>query len=161
MTLSVRPAALGDAPLVFAMIRELGEYERLSHEIDATPEMIEEALFGDAPKVFCDIAEHRGEAAGFALWFYSFSTFRGRCGLYLEDLYVRPQARGHGLGKALLANLAKRCVAESLARLEWQVLDWNEPSIAFYKAQGAETLDDWTRCRVTGEALWRLADQAR
>ncbi|WP_460448789.1 GNAT family N-acetyltransferase [Alsobacter sp. SYSU BS001988] len=161
MTLSVRPAARGDAPLVFAMIRELGEYERLSHEIDATPEMIGEALFGEAPKVFCDIAEHRGEASGFALWFYSFSTFRGRCGLYLEDLYVRPQARGHGLGKALLANLAKRCVAENLARLEWQVLDWNEPSIAFYKAQGAETLDDWTRCRVTGEALWRLADQAR
>jgi GNAT superfamily N-acetyltransferase len=161
MTIIIRPASPGDAPLVFAMIRELGAYERLSHEIDATPEMIAEALFVETPRVFCDIAERQGEAAGFALWFYSFSTFRGRHGLYLEDLYVRPQARGHGLGKALLAHLAKRCVTENLARLEWQVLDWNEPSIAFYKAQGAEMMNDWIKCRVTGEALWRLADQAR
>ncbi|GGH27313.1 N-acetyltransferase [Alsobacter metallidurans] len=161
MNQHIRPAVRGDAPLVMQLIRELGEYERLAHEIDATPEMIGEALFGEEPRVFCDIAEWAGQPVGFALWFYNFSTFRGRHGIYLEDLFVRPDARGHGLGKALLANLAKRCVAENLARLEWQVLDWNEPSIAFYKAQGAETLDDWLKCRVTGEALWRLADQAR
>ena len=134
---------------------------RLSHEIDATPEMIGEALFGEAPRVFCDIAEHRGEPSGFALWFYSFSTFRGRYGIYLEDLYVRPAGPGHGLGKALLANLAKRCVAENLraARVVGSRLERAVDRLL--QAQGAETLDDWTTCRVTGEALWRLADQAR
>jgi diamine N-acetyltransferase len=123
--------------------------------------MIAGALFGPAPRVFCDIAEWHGQPAGFALWFYNFSTFRGRHGIYLEDLFVRPAQRGHGLGKALLAHLARRCVTENLARLEWSVLDWNTPSIDFYKAQGAVMLDGWTTCRVTGEALWRLADQAR
>jgi GNAT superfamily N-acetyltransferase len=157
----IRPARPDDATLVFDLVRELAEYERLSEDVDATPDMLAEALFGPSPRVFCDIAEWRGEPMGFALWFYNFSTFRGRHGIYLEDLYVRPAARGHGLGKALLANLAKRCVAENLARLEWSVLDWNEPSIAFYKQRGAELLDGWTTCRVTNAALWRLADQAR
>jgi diamine N-acetyltransferase len=161
MVTSIRPARPDDATLVFDLVRELAEYERLSEDVDATPDMLAEALFGPSPRVFCDIAEWRGEPMGFALWFYNFSTFRGRHGIYLEDLYVRPAARGHGLGKALLANLAKRCVAENLARLEWSVLDWNEPSIAFYKQQGAELLDGWTTCRVTNAALWRLADQAR
>ena len=157
----IRPARPADAALVFALIRELAEYERLSGDVDATQEMIAQALFGAAPRVFCDIAEWHGEPVGFALWFYNYSTFRGRHGIYLEDLFVRPSARGHGLGKALLANLARRCVAEQLARLEWSVLDWNEPSIDFYKMQGAELLDGWTTCRVTDAALWRLADQAR
>lgn len=157
----VRAARPSDAGLIFALVRELAEYERLSHEVDATEDFLAAALFGERPRVFCDIAEWHGEGVGFALWFYNFSTFRGRHGIYLEDLYVRPAQRGHGLGKLLLANLARRCVAEDLARLEWSVLDWNQPSIDFYKAQGARLLDDWTTCRVTGEALWRLADGAR
>ncbi|MEJ1937043.1 GNAT family N-acetyltransferase, partial [Nostoc sp. NIES-2111] len=98
---------------------------------------------------------------GFALWYYTFSTFVGRHGIYLEDLYVRPAFRGHGCGKLLLATLAKRCVAENLGRLEWAVLDWNTPSIDFYRSQGAALMDEWTTCRVTGAALWRLADHAR
>jgi diamine N-acetyltransferase len=156
--MTIRSAKPADAALIFALVRELAEYEQLSHAVDATEPMIAEALFGDAPRAFCDIAEWKGEACGLALWFYNFSTFRGRHGIYLEDLFVRPSFRGHGLGKALLANLARRCVAENLARLEWSVLDWNEPSIAFYKAQGAELLDGWTTCRVSDQALWRLAE---
>jgi diamine N-acetyltransferase len=157
----IRPATPADAGLVFDLVHELAVYERLEADVDATPAMIADALFGPAPRVFCDIAEWQGQPAGFALWFYNFSTFRGRHGIYLEDLFVRPAQRGHGLGKALLARLARRCVTENLARLEWSVLDWNTPSIDFYKAQGAVMLDGWTTCRVTGEALWRLADQAR
>ncbi|MFZ4533513.1 MAG: GNAT family N-acetyltransferase [Alsobacter sp.] len=157
----IRPATSADAGLVFDLVHELAVYERLEADVDATPAMIAEALFGPAPRVFCDLAEWQGQPAGFALWFYNFSTFRGRHGIYLEDLFVREAQRGHGLGKALLAHLARRCVAENLARLEWSVLDWNTPSIDFYKAQGAVMLDGWTTCRVTGEALWRLAEQAR
>ena len=107
--------------------------------------------------MFCDLAEVDGAVAGFALWFYTFSTFVGRHGIYLEDLFVRPEYRGQGLGKALIGNLARRCVAENLGRLEWSVLDWNEPAIDFYRSQGARLLDDWTMCRVDGEALGRLA----
>jgi len=157
----IRPATPADSGLVFDLVHELAVYERLEADVDATPEMIAGALFGPSPRVFCDIAEWHGQPAGFALWFYNFSTFRGRHGIYLEDLFVRPAQRGHGLGKALLAHLARRCVTENLARLEWSVLDWNTPSIDFYKAQGAVMLDGWTTCRVTGSALWRLADQAR
>ena len=157
----IRPATPADSGLVFDLVHELAVYERLEADVDATPEMIAGALFGPAPRVFCDIAEWHGQPAGFALWFYNFSTFRGRHGIYLEDLFVRPAQRGHGLGKALLAHLARRCVTENLARLEWSVLDWNTPSIDFYKAQGAVMLDGWTTCRVTGSSLWRLADQAR
>jgi GNAT superfamily N-acetyltransferase len=119
--------------------------------------MITAALFGPNPRVFCDIAEWEDEPAGFALWFYSFSTFRGRHGIYLEDLFVRPAFRGRGLGKALLARLARRCAEEGLARLEWGVLDWNEPSIAFYRSLGAIAMDGWTKNRLDGEALARLA----
>jgi len=103
--------------------------------------------------VFCQIADWNGKPAGFALWFYTFSTFLGRHGIWLEDLFVRPDMRGHGIGKALLVNLAQRCVAENLGRLEWAVLDWNQPSIDFYQSQGAVFMDDWRRCRVSGEAL--------
>jgi diamine N-acetyltransferase len=157
----VRPATRADSAVIFAFIRELAEYEKLSHAVDATEEGIADALFGDNPRVFCDIVERHNKPVGFALWFYNFSTFRGKHGIYLEDLYVRPHDRGHGCGKALLANLARRCVAEGLARFEWSVLDWNEPSIGFYKSLGAMLLDDWTICRVTDQALWRLADEAR
>lgn len=157
-TVSIREATPDDAALIFAFIRELAEYENLLDEVDATQEMLAEALFGTTPRAFCDIGELDGEAVGLALWFYNFSTFRGRHGIYLEDLFVRPKARGAGVGKALLARLAKRCVAENLARLEWSVLDWNEPSINFYKAQGAVLMDGWTTCRTEGHALWRLAE---
>lgn len=158
MTLNIRPARPGEAGLVLQLVRELADYERLLDRVVATPEMMDAALFGPAPRVFCDIAEWHGEPVGMALWFYNFSTFEGRCGIYLEDLFVRPELRGKGIGRALLAHLAGRCRDENLARLEWSVLDWNAPSIAFYKAQGAELMDGWTTCRVSGPALANLAE---
>lgn len=158
MTLSIRTAHPADAPLIYRFIRELAEYERLLDAVSATEADIADALFGPAPRVFCDIAEVGGSPVGFALWFYNFSTFRGRCGIYLEDLYVRPDARGKGAGKALLARLARRCVEEGLGRLDWAVLDWNAPSIAFYDSLGAEALADWITRRLSGDALARLAD---
>jgi GNAT superfamily N-acetyltransferase len=154
----IRPAARDDNALVLSFVRELADYERLSHEVEASEQMLAEALFGPSPRVFCDIAESDGAPAGFALWFYTFSSFRGRHGLWLEDVFVRPQFRGRGLGKALLAHLARRCVAEGLGRFEWSVLDWNAPSIAFYEAQGARIMQEWKICRMTGEALATLAD---
>jgi GNAT superfamily N-acetyltransferase len=160
VSLTIRPAIPSDAALVFSLVRELAEYERLLHEVEATREEIAEALFGDRPKVFADIAEWQGEPAGFALWFYNFSTFRGRHGIYLEDLFVRPQLRGHGIGKALLETLAARCEQEALARLEWSVLNWNEPSIGFYRSLGAIAKDDWTVYRLSGAALARLGARA-
>ena len=158
MSLSLRPARPGDAALVLALIRELAEYERLTHEVDASEAAIEAALFGATPRVFCELAEWEDAPAGLAIWFYSFSTFRGRHGIYLEDLFVRPQFRGRGVGRALLASLARRCVAEDLPRLEWSVLDWNEPAIRFYRSLGAVQMDDWTVYRLAGDALERLAD---
>jgi GNAT superfamily N-acetyltransferase len=160
MSLLIRRARSDEAGLVLAFIRELAEYEKLSHEVEATEAMIAQALFGDNPKLHCAISEWDGEAVGFAAWFVNFSTFSGRHGCYLEDLYVRPSHRGKGLGKALLTWLAKECVDNGGARLQWAVLDWNAPSIAFYKSLGAVMLDDWTLCRVTGPALTRLAEQA-
>lgn len=165
--LKLRPAEARDAAEVLALIRELADYERLLDEVDATPEGLSAALFGPAPRVFCDIAEWHGSAdgapavAGFALWFYNFSTFRGRHGIYLEDLFVRPAFRGRGIGRALLAGLAARCVREDLARLEWSVLDWNEPALDFYRSLGARAMKDWIPHRVTGEALTALAREAR
>lgn len=155
--LTLRPAQADDAAEILALIRELADYERLLHEVDATPEGLHAALFGPTPRVFCDLAEQDGVIAGFALWFYSFSTFRGRHGIYLEDLFVRPAMRGHGIGRALLADLAARCLREDLARLEWSVLDWNEPALAFYRTLGARGMKDWIPHRVTGEALLMLA----
>jgi GNAT superfamily N-acetyltransferase len=154
--LAIRDATADDAPAILRFIADLAEYERLSHEAVATEEDIRRELFGDAPKVFCQIAEWDGRPAGFALWFYTFSTFLGRRGIWLEDLFVDPAHRGRGIGKALLADLAARCVREGLGRFEWAVLDWNEPSIEFYRSQGAIFMDEWRRCRVTGEALSRL-----
>ncbi len=156
MTVSIRPARAEDAALIVRFIADLAAYEKLSHEAKATEADIVRDLFGPSPKVFCDIAEADGVPVGFALWFYTYSTFQGRPGIWLEDLYVDPLARGQGAGKALLQQLARRCVAEGLGRLEWWVLDWNSPSIHFYQSQGAELLDDWTKCRVDGEALTRL-----
>lgn len=157
MTLSIRPARPGEAGLVLAFVRELADYERLAHEVEATEAMLDAALFGAQPTVFCEFAEWDGEPVGFALWFRNFSSFRGRNGIYLEDIFVRPAHRGKGIGKALLRHLAARCAAEDWTRLEWAVLDWNAPSIEFYKAQGARLMDDWTICRAEGPALARLA----
>jgi len=157
MSVSVRAARPADAAVILGFIRALAEYERLAHEAQASLADVERDLFGPAPRVFCDIAEAEGEAVGFALWFYNYSTFRGRHGIWLEDLFVVPESRGRGAGKALLKRLAERCAAEDLGRLEWAVLDWNAPSIAFYDSLGAAALDDWTTRRLTGEALRRLA----
>ena len=156
-TIAIRPAAPGDALIIHAFILELAEYERLAHAAVATIADVEQALFGAKPRAFCDVAETQGVPIGFALWFYSFSTFVGRAGIWLEDLYVRPEARGKGAGNALLAGLASRCAEENLGRLEWAVLDWNAPSIAFYDALDAEALTGWTTRRLTGNALLRLA----
>jgi GNAT superfamily N-acetyltransferase len=155
--LVIRAAVPADAPLIFGFVRELAEYERLSHAVDATQADVARDLFGPAPRVFCDIVEDAGEPIGFALWFYNYSTFKGRHGIYLEDLFVRPTARGKGAGKALLRRLAQRCVDEGLGRLEWAVLDWNQPAIGFYDALGAQAMSEWIVRRLTGEALERLA----
>lgn len=156
MTLSIRSARPGEAGLVLRFVRELAEYEKLLHEVDATEADLDDALFGENPKVFCDIAEWAGEPVGFALWFYTYSTFRGRHGIWLEDLYVQPEQRGRGIGKALIAQLAKRCVDEGLPRLAWWVLNWNEPSRVFYRSIGAKAQDEWTVKRLEGEALAKL-----
>lgn len=160
MSLAIRRARPDDVPQVASLIRELAAYEKLSHEVEATAAMIEEALFSKEPRLFCEIAEWNGEVAGFAVWFLNFSTFAGRFGIYLEDLFVRPQFRGNGIGKALLAHLAKTCVENGWARLQWAVLDWNKPSIAFYRSLGAVLMDEWTLCRITGPALDALAEKA-
>lgn len=157
MSVTVRVASPADAPLILQFIRDLAEYERLLHEVEATEEDMRRDLFGENPRAFCEIAEADGQPVGFALWFYNYSTFRGRAGIYLEDLFVKPEARGLGAGKALLRRLAQRCVEADLGRLEWAVLDWNAPSIAFYDSLGAAAKDDWTVRRLDGEALARLA----
>lgn len=160
MTISIRPAVPADAALIHALVVELAAYERLAHEVRSTPASFTAALFGERPRAFCDIAEWAGEPVGLALWFYDFSTFEGRHGIFLEDLYVRAAHRGRGLGVALLARLARRCDDEGLTRLQWNVLDWNAPSIGFYRGLGATLLDAWTGCRLSGEALRRLAERA-
>jgi GNAT superfamily N-acetyltransferase len=159
VTLSIRAARRADAALVLQFVRELAEYEKLAHECVATDAMIDAALFGPSPRVFCDIAEWIDEPVGFALWFLNFSTFSGKAGLYLEDLFVRDSHRGKGIGKALMVHLARKCAENGWGHLQWVVLDWNKPSIDFYKSLGAEMLDEWTGVRVAGDALTRLAAQ--
>lgn len=154
----VRSATVEDVPLILDLIRELAEYEKLSHEVDATEDSLLEWLFGDRPVAEALVAEHGGEAAGFALFFHNFSTFLGKPGIYLEDLYVRPRFRRTGIGKAMLARLARLTKERGCGRLEWSVLDWNEPSIRFYESLGAVAMDDWTVHRVSGKALERLSD---
>jgi GNAT superfamily N-acetyltransferase len=153
VSLVIRAARPEDSALIFALVRELADYEKLAGEIDATETMVAAALFGPSPRLFCDIAEWQGKPAGFAVWFLNFSTFRGRHGIYVEDIFVRPVFRQRGIGKALMARLAQRCVNEGYARFEWAVLDWNAPSIAFYKSIGAQVLDEWRICRLSGQAL--------
>jgi len=160
MTPFIRPARRGEAGLVLQFIRELAEYEKLTDECVATEAMIDTALFGQNPRVFCDFAEWSGEAVGFAFWYLTFSTFSGKYGLYLEDLFVRPSHRGKGIGKALMIHLAGKCADNDCDHFQWSVLDWNTPSIDFYKSLGAEMLDEWTGVRVSGDALRRLAERA-
>jgi GNAT superfamily N-acetyltransferase len=157
MSVTIRRVRPGEAGLVLSFIRDLAGYEKLAHEMEATEADIDAALFGNEPRVFCDIAEWNGEPGGFALWFLNFSTFSGRAGIYLEDIFVAPDLRGNGLGKALLVHLAKTCVDNGWSRLQWSVLDWNAPSIEFYKSLGAVLMDEWTVCRVSDGALSRLA----
>lgn len=156
MALSIRGAVPDDAALIMKFIRDLAAYEKLLDEVEATEADISRELFESDPKVFCELAFWHGAPAGFALWYYTFSTFQGRHGIWLEDLFVEPEVRGEGIGKALLTHLAGRCVREGLGRLEWAVLDWNAPSIDFYRSQGAVFMSEWERCRLTGDALARL-----
>ncbi|MBD9369914.1 GNAT family N-acetyltransferase [Xanthomonas sp. XNM01] len=155
--ITLRPARRDDLPLILALIGELAEYERLAHEAVASEEDLFKALFGPRPVIEVVIAEADGQPAGFALFFASFSTFLGKPGLYLEDLFVRPAFRGRGIGKRLMVHLAGLCVERGYGRFEWSVLDWNAPSIAFYRSLGAVPMDEWTVQRVQGDALRMLA----
>ena len=155
--LNIRTATEADFPLILQFIRDLAEYERLAHACVATEESVRETLFGARPYAEVIIAEYAGAPAGFALFFHNYSTFLARPGIYLEDLYVRPELRGHGIGKALLARLASLAMERKCGRLEWAVLNWNESAIRFYRSLGAEPQTEWTVYRVTGEALERLA----
>lgn len=157
MTVSIRSATSADLPLIAQFIRDLADYEKLAHEVRFDEAQLGQKLFGPRPYAEVVIGELDGAAQGFALFFHNFSTFEGRPGIYLEDLFVRPAARGSGLGKALLAHLAQLCVERDCARLEWSVLDWNEPAIGFYKTLGAKMMDEWTVMRVDGDALTGLA----
>ena len=157
MNLQVRGAVASDVALIHNFIGALAEYEKLAHEVEITLADVERDLFAPSPRLYCDIAEAEGKPIGFAIWFYNYSTFQGRHGIYLEDLFVVPEARGLGGGKALLRSLAQRCATEGLGRLEWAVLDWNAPSIAFYDSLGATAKAEWITRRLSGEALENLA----
>jgi GNAT superfamily N-acetyltransferase len=159
MTLSIRPARPGDAALVTAFVRELAEYEKLTHECETTEAMIEEALFSQNPRVFCDIVVWNGEPIGNAIWYLTFSTFTGRTGLYLEDLFVRPALRSHGIGRALLREHARIARARDCGRMEWAVLDWNEPALKFYKSLGARPMNEWIVHRLTATEIAKLAEE--
>lgn len=155
--LAIRSATRADIPLILKFIQGLAEYEKLSHECEATEEQLEKTLFGERPAAEVVIAHRANVAAGFALFFHNYSTFLARPGIYLEDLFVDPEQRGHGVGRALLAHLAQLAVERGCGRFEWSVLDWNEDAIRFYEGLGAQPMSDWTIYRVTGEALQKLA----
>jgi GNAT superfamily N-acetyltransferase len=154
---TLRPARPDDVQDLLRLIRELAEFERLSHLVVATPELLAEHLFGPRPSAEAVVADAQGQVVGFALYFMNFSTFLGRPGLYLEDLYVQPAQRGRGLGRALLSHLGALAVARGCGRFEWSVLDWNEKAIRLYRHMGAQVLPDWRICRVTGDALQAFA----
>jgi GNAT superfamily N-acetyltransferase len=158
--LEIAPATRADVPLILALIGELADYEKLGHEAVASEESVASALFGDQPTAEAVIARTAGNCAGFALFFHNFSTFAGKPGLYLEDLFVRPEFRGRAIGKALLTHLAALAVARGCARFDWQVLDWNQPARDFYESLGARPVSAWINYRMTGDALEKLASQA-
>ena len=157
----IRPSTVHDAALILGFIRELAEYEKLAHEVTATEQDIQAQLFGPKPKAECVIAEHDGKPIGFALYFHNFSTFVGKPGLYLEDLYIKPEFRGRGCGRQLLSYLAKLALARGCERFEWAVLDWNAPAIQFYASLGARMMQSWRINRLNGSALQKLAAETR
>ena len=153
----IRPARPVDVPAIYQLIRDLADYEHALPEVTGTEDDLHRSLFGPKPAVYAHVAEHEGQVGGFALWFLNYSTWVGQHGIYLEDLYVKPELRGLGLGRALLAELAALCVERGYGRLEWWVLDWNEPARGFYASLGATSMDEWTVHRLTGHALAELA----
>ncbi len=155
--MTVRPVRPDDVPAVVGLVRELADYEHALHEVRMTEEQLHAALFGESPALFGHVAVVGDAVVGTALWFLDFSTWRGTHGIYLEDLYVQPQHRGAGLGRELLQTLAALCVERGYSRLQWSVLDWNAPSIAFYRAAGAVPMDGWTAFRLTDDALTGFA----
>ena len=156
--MSIREATQADLPLITSLVRELAEYEKLAHQAVATEADFAESLFGPSPKAYALIVEHEGQPAGFAIYFYNYSTFLGRPGIYVEDVFVRPEFRRNGFGRALFKYLAQKAVAEKCGRMEWWVLDWNEPAINFYRGLGAVPMDEWTVQRLTGDALKSFAE---
>ena len=156
--MSIRPATRADLPLIATLVRELAEYERLAHQAVATETDFDKALFSPSPRAYALIVEHEGQPAGFAIYFYNFSTFLGRPGIYVEDVFIRPEFRRNGLGQAIFKYLAQKAVAENCGRVEWWVLDWNEPAIRFYSGLGAVPMNEWTVQRLTGDALLRFAE---
>jgi GNAT superfamily N-acetyltransferase len=155
--MSIRPAGIDDAEEILALIYELALYEKAPDEAKATREQVVQSFFSENPQVFCDLVEVDGELAGLAIWFLNYSTWQGKHGIYLEDLFIRPQYRGRGFGKALLKHLAAICEERGYGRFQWWVLDWNEPAIEFYKSLGAVAMDEWTVYRVSEQALTELA----
>ena len=158
---TIRSVTHADVPTLFSLIQALADYEKLSDAVTGSPDQLEEHLFGDRPYIEAIAADHAGQVVGFALFFYSYSTFLTKPGIYLEDLFVLPDYRGQRIGKALLTYLAQLAVDRGCGRLEWSVLDWNEPAIGFYKRMGATVLPDWQTCRVTGDALTAMAQQSQ
>ncbi|NOZ32790.1 MAG: GNAT family N-acetyltransferase [Alphaproteobacteria bacterium] len=157
MSANIRAAIASDAAAIISFIAELAEFEKLGDEVQVTEADIVRDLFSDTPRVFCEIIEWDGEAVGFGLWYYTYSTFRGRHGIWLEDLFIEQEFRGRGLGKKLMAHMAGKCVTNGLGRLEWWVLDWNRPAIDFYRSFGAKLMAEWTVCRLDGIELAALA----
>jgi GNAT superfamily N-acetyltransferase len=156
---SIRPASADDCQLILQFIKELAEYEKLSHEVVATPQILQESLFGERPYAEVLIGAYQATPVAYALYFHNLSTFTGRPGIYLEDIYVQPELRGKGFGRSLLSYIAKLAVERNCTRVEWSVLDWNEPSIQFYRSIGAIALDEWTVQRLHGEALSNFAKE--
>ena len=152
----IRSARVEDAPIILQLIKELADFERAPDEVEATEKEIIETIFAEEPKVFCELVEVEDEIAGMAIWFLNYSTWQGKHGIYLEDLYIRPDFRGCGFGKALLKHLAAICNERGYGRFQWWVLDWNEPAIEFYRGLGAEAMDEWTVYRVSGKGLEEL-----
>ncbi len=148
-----------DCEVILELIKDLAEYEKAPHEVKATVKDLEATLFSSQPSAFCDLVKVDGETVGFAIWFLNYSTWQGKYGIYLEDLFIKPEFRGVGYGKALLKHLAKLCIENGYGRLQWWVLDWNKPAIDFYLSLGAKAMDEWTVFRVSGDALKKLADQ--
>ena len=157
----IRPARPADIPAIYQLVRDLASYENALADVTGSEEQLRQALLAEPPAVFAHVAEHDGQVGGFALWYLSFSTWEASHGIYLEDLYVRPELRGHGLGRALLAGLARICVDRGYPRLEWAVLDWNTPSRGFYASLGAAEMSDWIVNRLSGPALLELATGSR